>query len=30
MAKFVVPDWMINLEDEDVSFINNFVLSSGS
>ncbi|GEK90745.1 DUF2089 family protein [Alkalibacterium kapii] len=26
----VVPDWMINLEEEDVKFIKNFILSSGS
>lgn len=26
----VVPDWMVNLEDEDVEFIKKFVLSSGS
>lgn len=26
----VVPDWMINLEEEDVNFIKNFILSSGS
>lgn len=26
----VVPDWMINLEDEDVAFIKKFILSSGS
>ena len=26
----VVPEWMINLEDEDVKFIKNFILSSGS
>ena len=25
-----VPDWMINLEDEDVSFIKKFILNSGS
>lgn len=24
------PDWMLNLEDEDVSFIKNFLLASGS
>ena len=26
----VVPEWMVNLEDEDVSFIKRFLLSSGS
>lgn len=26
----VVPDWMVNLDDEDVSFIKKFVLASGS
>lgn len=26
----VVPDWMANLDDEDVSFIKKFILSSGS
>ena len=26
----VVPEWMVNLEDEDVKFIKNFILSSGS
>jgi hypothetical protein len=26
----VIPDWMVNLEDEDVSFIKRFLLSSGS
>ena len=26
----VVPEWMINLEDEDVSFVKNFLLASGS
>lgn len=26
----VVPDWMSELEDEDVSFIRNFLLASGS
>lgn len=30
MAIEVVPEWMVNLEHEDVSFIKNFVLSSGS
>ncbi|HJJ67013.1 MAG TPA: DUF2089 family protein [Methanocorpusculum sp.] len=26
----VVPEWMANLEDEDVSFIKRFLLASGS
>ncbi|KUG02419.1 hypothetical protein ASZ90_020241 [hydrocarbon metagenome] len=26
----VVPEWMINLDDEDVAFIKNFLLASGS
>ncbi len=26
----VIPDWMVNLEDEDVSFIKRFLLASGS
>ncbi|MDL2261247.1 DUF2089 domain-containing protein [Methanimicrococcus sp. OttesenSCG-928-J09] len=26
----VVPDWIVSLEEEDVNFIRNFVLSSGS
>jgi len=26
----VVPEWMVNLEDEDVAFIKNFLLASGS
>lgn len=26
----MVPDWMVNLEDEDVVFIKKFVLASGS
>ena len=30
MAVDNLPDWMTNLDDEDVSFIKNFVLSSGS
>lgn len=30
MAIEVVPEWMINLDDEDVSFIKNFIMSSGS
>ncbi len=30
MAIEVVPEWMLNLDDEDVSFIKNFILASGS
>lgn len=30
MAIEVVPDWMANLEEEDVTFIRNFLLVSGS
>lgn len=30
MAIEIVPDWMVNLEDEDVVFIKKFVLASGS
>ncbi|MGE4485376.1 MAG: DUF2089 family protein [Oscillospiraceae bacterium] len=30
MAIEVVPDWMINLDDEDISFIKKFMLASGS
>ena len=30
MALEVIPDWMVNLEDEDVSFIKRFLLASGS
>lgn len=26
----VVPEWMLNLDDEDVSFIKKFILASGS
>jgi hypothetical protein len=26
----VLPEWMINLDDEDISFINKFLLASGS
>ena len=26
----IVPDWMLNLEDEDVTFIKKFLLASGS
>lgn len=30
MAIDVVPDWMSGLDDEDVNFIKNFILASGS
>lgn len=30
MSIKIVPDWMANLEDEDVVFIKKFILSSGS
>lgn len=30
MAIEVVPEWMINLDDEDVSFIKKFIMASGS
>ena len=30
MAIEIVPDWMVNLEDEDVTFIKKFILASGS
>ncbi len=30
MAIEIVPDWMTNLEEEDVAFIKRFVLASGS
>ncbi|MGN6711440.1 DUF2089 family protein, partial [Anaerocolumna jejuensis] len=30
MALEIVPEWMVNLEDEDVAFIKNFILASGS
>lgn len=30
MAIEIVPEWMINLDDEDVSFIKKFLLASGS
>jgi len=26
----IVPEWMINLDDEDISFMKKFVMSSGS
>lgn len=30
MAINIVPEWMANLEDEDISFIKKFILASGS
>ena len=30
MAIEIVPEWMVNLEDEDVVFIKKFLLTSGS
>lgn len=30
MAIEVVPEWMVNLDDEDLSFIKKFIMSSGS
>lgn len=30
MALQIVPEWIVNLEDEDVSFIKRFILASGS
>lgn len=30
MAIEVIPEWMVNLEDEDVVFIKKFLLASGS
>jgi hypothetical protein len=30
MAIEVVPEWMVNLEDEDVTFMKKFLLASGS
>lgn len=30
MAIDIVPEWMINLDDEDIVFIKKFLLSSGS
>ena len=30
MAIEIVPEWMANLDDEELSFIKNFILSSGS
>jgi len=30
MALQIIPEWMVNLEEEDVSFIKKFLLASGS
>ncbi len=30
MAIEIVPEWMVNLDDEDVSFIKKFIMTSGS
>ena len=30
MAVDIIPDWIAGLDDEDVTFIKNFLLSSGS
>lgn len=30
MVMEILPEWMNNLEDEDMNFIKNFILSSGS
>lgn len=30
MSIEVVPEWMINLDDEDISFIKKFIMASGS
>lgn len=30
MALQVIPEWILNLDDEDVSFIKRFLLASGS
>lgn len=30
MAIEVVPEWMANLEDEDIAFIKRFIMASGS
>jgi len=26
----IIPEWMVNLEDEDIAFIKKFILASGS
>ena len=30
MAIEIVPEWMLNLDDEDVAFMKRFLLASGS
>lgn len=30
MSIEVIPEWMINLDDEDISFIKKFIMASGS
>jgi hypothetical protein len=30
MTVEILPEWMVNLDDEDVAFIKNFLLASGS
>lgn len=30
MSIEILPDWMVNLEEEDISFIKKFILASGS
>lgn len=30
MAVEILPEWMVNLDDEDISFIKKFILASGS
>lgn len=30
LTKNIVPEWMMNLDDEDLSFVKNFLLASGS
>lgn len=30
MAMQIIPEWIANLEDEDISFIKKFILASGS
>ncbi len=30
MAIEIVPEWMVNLDDDDISFIKKFIMASGS
>lgn len=30
MSREIVPEWMTNLDDEDISFIKRFIMASGS